>query len=126
MSQWSYHELLTGVFVFFAILKRRATPQRIALRSATAVHIAGNRHVVYPPEIRERAVMVARREDEAASELIGPPANLGCRGDALVEIQNLANEAAPAQMAIWRTWRAALRARWNAKKAMGAYGRICS
>jgi tetratricopeptide (TPR) repeat protein len=72
----------------------------------------------------EQALIIAGKDDEAAAELIARLSDPTQRADALVELQDYADNPAPAQVITWRKRQLALRARPEVRRAVEACGRI--
>jgi hypothetical protein len=78
------------------------------------------------PLIREAALIIAGKEDEAVATLLARLADPALRADALVELQDYAERPAPAITSAWRERQKALRDRPEVRQAVAAYGRIRS
>jgi hypothetical protein len=78
------------------------------------------------PLIRESALIIAGKEDEAVATLLARLADPALRADALVELQDYAERPAPARTSAWRERQKALRDRPEVRQAVAAYGRIRS
>src|SRR6266480_903605 len=76
------------------------------------------------PGTRESALIIAGREDEAAATLVARLSDPDLRTDALVELQDYADNPAPARAIGWRERQKAVRSRPEIRQAVGAYGRI--
>ena len=76
------------------------------------------------PGTRESALIIAGREDEAAATLVARLSDPDLRTDALVELQDYADNPGPARAIGWRERQKAVRSRPEIRQAVGAYGRI--
>jgi len=76
------------------------------------------------PGTRERALIVAGREDEAAAALVARFSDADLRTDALVESQDYAEHPGPRRVIEWRERLTALRNRPEVRREIAAYGRI--
>jgi tetratricopeptide (TPR) repeat protein len=76
------------------------------------------------PGTRERALIIAGRDDEAAALLAARLLDPAQRTDALVELQDYADPPAPARQSAWRESAKALRTRPEIRQAITTYGRI--
>lgn len=78
------------------------------------------------PAVRQRALIVAGKEDEAAATLLARLADPDERTDALVELQHYLDDPAPARTTEWRAREQAVRDRPEVRQAIDRYGRIRS
>ena len=83
-------------------------------------------HAQNYPGTRERALIVAGREDEAVATLLARLSDPDLRTDALVESQDYAEHPAPPLVIEWRKRLSALRNRPEVRREIAAYGRIRS
>ena len=78
------------------------------------------------PGNREWALVVAGRQDEAATVLLSRLSDPELRTDALLELQDFADHPAPPRETQWRGQIVALRNRSDARQAIAASGRIAN
>lgn len=76
------------------------------------------------PGTRERALIVAGREDEAVAALVARLSDPDLRTDALVELQDYAEHPGPPRVTEWRQRLSALRNRPEVRREIATYGRI--
>jgi hypothetical protein len=76
------------------------------------------------PELRQDALVVAGRDEEAASVLRERLADPGLRTAALIEIQNYPEDPAPPRVLQWRARGKALAARPEVRHEISQFGRV--
>lgn len=102
-----------------------ASESRDAIALESALKELQGRSADYPA-LWQHALVIAGRDDEAATALVARLADLDLRTAALVEMQDFAEPPGPELALAWRRRQLALRARPEVHRALEQYGRVRS